>query len=340
MGILAIPGIARTLRLDGTALPFAAVKRAEVAFRAEGIRPDAIGPYLSGGNLEPQLRDATLQGAVTGTMALESSGAIVADARLSGLSLRDGVDLLALDDVQVRAAKLDPAGGIHIGAIEVHGPVVEVRRLADGSVSAAGVRWRLAPAAGLSGGPGATTAAPAVATAETGTTAAPRVVPRVALDRFAWKDLKVKLIDEQTQPESVIEIADAGIEISDLLLDLQATESSARPGKLRMWLASPQALRQFSIEGTLTPQPSSLDADVRVRGSGINAQALSTYLRGTGIEPLLRDGRIQVDVKGAISRRGEELHAGIALTNLRFGRGGKRSCLPPTPCGSARRLSE
>ncbi|MCE9592879.1 MAG: DUF748 domain-containing protein [Planctomycetes bacterium] len=320
-GRIALPGIARAATFDGTAAMAGGRTTVDVRFGAVGLRADVLTSYLAGTGIESALKDGRIDGKLSAELVQAADGSVSAETELSGLKLSDGDELIAMETVRIKGARLDGrTGRIHVDAVDVSGPSFLVQRNTDGSISTSGIRLSV-PAASADAPARAVAAAP-VATTRPATGPAPSL-PRIELGRFTWGGLRMKLIDQQVQPPAAIEITDAGIEVKDLILDLASKDDAARPGSVRIWLKSPQVAKSLTVDGTLTPQPGALAADLKVRGNGLNLQTLAAYLRPLGIEPLLREGAIQVDLKGTVSAgKDGTLGATISLTDMALREGG------------------
>src|SRR6185312_13259217 len=66
------------------------------------------------------------------------------------------------------------------------------------------------------------------------------------------------------------------------------------------WISIPKVADKLAAEGTVTPGKDGLGIEASVTGSGITAEALSTYLKPLGIEPKLTDGRLSLSAKANI----------------------------------------
>ena len=124
--------------------------------------------------------------------------------------------------------------------------------------------------------------------------------------------MALRFEDQAMSPTSTINVADAGFEIRDLLLDPSTSAQQAKPGTLRGWLSVPGVIGDAKIDGTFTPGSSSLIADMQMSVSNASAQSLKPYLANFGVEPILHDGHAQA-------------HAKITLSELQNGVGGSLS---------------
>src|SRR5205814_5919617 len=71
-----------------------------------------------------------------------------------------------------------------------------------------------------------------------------------------------------------------------------------KAGTIHAWLSSPQLVSGgFNIEGTLTPGPQSLAADLNIRAEHLKLTPLAPQLKSIGIDPLLSDGQLTASAK-------------------------------------------
>jgi hypothetical protein len=308
-----LPGLAESVMLRGQLKPFAPAKTVELTFAADGIRPDAAKPYLASAGIESLLKSGHAEGKLAATIRNGS-----ADALLSDLRLTDGPELIAMRQLRITSAGIDGASGrATIAAVEASGPSVDVTRDATGRITAAGFRYT--PGASAPGSAVAKTNAPPPPPPTTNRSLAD-LLPRIEIGRIAWQGLHLTLRDEQTQPPSVIAINDAGIEGSDLLLDL-SFDTEAKPGKLRMHLSSPSLAKQLTFDTTLHPRRNALGADFSARGDGLNLKPLAVYLAPLGIEPVMADGELKLDGHVDLKQEPDRLAATLSLSNVKLASG-------------------
>jgi hypothetical protein len=147
----------------------------------------------------------------------------------------------------------------------------------------------------------------------------------VEVGRLVWKDVRLQLEDHGTNPPSVIALTDAGVELTDVRIDLDAGPAAdRRPGKFRAWLAAPGVAEALTVEGTLTPGPDTLDVDATVTGRGLSTATVVPYLQSFGITgpaPDLHDGSLDLHLKAALRRTSDGLGASVALDGVRFADG-------------------
>ncbi|HEY2588639.1 MAG TPA: DUF748 domain-containing protein, partial [Tepidisphaeraceae bacterium] len=284
-----IPGILQSARLTGSAVPFATKRTATLQFQADGIRPDVARAYLEPLGMHSQLTNASLACRIDAAVSTQPDGTFSTDASLTDVRLKDGTDLFNLDRVGITGLAVGTSlSSVRVADMEIIGPQLAARRGAGDVLSALGFELdpsRISHPAGKRG-----SAAPAPAAPASSVRVA---LPRVDVGHLAWKGVRVRLTDEEVQPASTIDLSDAGIDVSDVHFDPNGRPADARPGKVKAWLHAPGLADDLLLEGTLTPAPQGIRADLAVSGRGLRAATISPYLKSLGIEPILDDGAVQ-----------------------------------------------
>jgi hypothetical protein len=330
-GTFRVPGVARVVRVDGTATPFAKTMAVALNVAGEGFSPSAARPYLDLLGLEWQLEDAAFAASLTASAAVDAvSGKVAADLRLANIKFTApprpgaaagvagggvtgaggvGGELFGLDELRVAGATFDPATGrVRVETIEGTGPSLTVRREPDGWLSGLGFRAK-PPVAGRQ-----------------------RQVPpsepvqiklaRVEVGKLAWKGVKVGFEDWAVSPPQAVALGDAGLEINDLTLDLESKDPNAKPGTIRAWLAAPKVAEWLEVKGTVTPRIGSIAVDLSAAGRGITAAGISGYLKSLGIEPLLTDGTVAAHLSATVAQSDAgNLTALLAVDGVRYADG-------------------
>ncbi|HEX8913984.1 MAG TPA: DUF748 domain-containing protein, partial [Humisphaera sp.] len=312
-GTFRAPGVARAVRLDGSATPFADRKTLGLTFAAEGVAPIVLKPYLDMAGLESLLADAAVTATLTGGATIDPTGKVAADFRLGKIHFVDGAtNLLSLDDVMLKGVSLDPTAGLlRLETVEVTGPALEFKREADGRLSGFGFRTKPA-------------VPPPPRDPDPPSPPASFQLGRVEVGRLAWKGVKVRFQDDAAAPPQGVELGDAGVELTDLKFDLQSKDGAGKPGTLKAWLVAPGVADYLGVEGTLTPTPASLTADLAASGRGITGKAVSGYLKSFGVEPALTGGTVAARAKVSVAAAdGGGLKASVFVDDVRYADGDK-----------------
>ncbi|HEY7091094.1 MAG TPA: DUF748 domain-containing protein [Tepidisphaeraceae bacterium] len=313
-GHMSAPGISKAIELSAQVEPFADKKTLKLSINANGINPEALKPYLDAAGFESELHAGVFTAEVNGDVTTQPDGRISADGQLTKLRFTDGsAELLAMSDVKLRGAGFDPKSGlVRVDSIDISGPGFYARRDAGGQISVLGLRTK--PPTPHANVP---TTAPTTAVAASRTTSTIQL-PRLQIGRFSWKDLKLTFDDEQIVPKTTITVADAGVELDDLLIDPTGKTDQAKEGKLKAWLSAPGIVENGSIEGTLTPQLGGFTTDLQIAAKGVTANALKPYLAPLGVEPLLRDGQVAAHAKVNLAQIDNGIGASVALDNVKY----------------------
>ena len=289
---LLAPGIARSIHLAGRASRSANPQTANLTVQIDGFKPDALRPYLDAAGLECLVKDGSIQCAVEATATPDSVDATVKDLRFA-----DGRELLTLSDVHLTGLDTGTKdSGMRIATIEITGPAFNARRDAAGMFEAMGFRTKPTRPARA--------ALPLSATAsiDSGSTALPApvpvfVVPKLAIGHFMWKDIRIAYEDQNVIPPTSIALKDAGIDITDLKL---GDGTAANPAKIKAWFSAPGLAEHLLLAGTLASQPEGSTLELDVTGDGLTGEHIGTYLKSTGIEPILKDGSLKLHLNASM----------------------------------------
>jgi hypothetical protein len=306
-GQFKVPGVARAMRLSGSAKPFAERKTLDLKFAASGVAPTLPKPYLDMAGLESLLLDAAFQADLSVGATIDPSGAVLAEARLGKIDFVDGgKHLLTLDDVRFSGVRFDPVGGtLRLESVDVRGPRVDIRRTPEGSLAGFGFQTKTpTPAPPRDPDPPSPPSA-----IELG---------RLEIGRFTWKDVKFRFDDQVAQPPQSVDLADAGVELTDAVLDLRGHKFPPKPGKLKAFMKAPGLADELGVTGTLMPATDRLVADLSVFGSGITAKGISGYLQTLGIEPTLKDGSLAAQAKLTAALVDGAVKASVYLDDVRY----------------------
>lgn len=323
-GALRSPRLARSVQVHGSARPLSTPMSASLKLTAEGVKLDAVRPYLDLVNLESDLHDARLACDINAAVTLGPKGRIGGELHMSGLELRDRDEaMLAVDELHVSNVMLDPqVGHIDVEDIQLVGPAIVARREASGGFAAFGFHTKPFEARAR---PAPPRTRPDDAEAETApadeTPAVPIPIPRVRIGHFGWHQFRLKLADETVTPASNLVITDAGIDLSDILIDLDSPEPDPRPGKIYVWFFAPGLAESLRIDGEFNARRHAMTATLQVEGKGLNATPLAPYVEGMGFEPTLRHGSLRVNATASLARKDGGLDAALSLQDLRYADG-------------------
>jgi hypothetical protein len=318
--VAALPGVARNVTVHGDLRPFAATKTATLNVTADGVRPEAIAPYLSRHGLQSQLHDARFHADLDAAVTVTPGGATTATAGVTNLRLVDGdASLLTLKTARVDGLTYTRSGGdrsdaasIIVKSIDVTGPGLRIVRDADGRVGASG--FKFIPTATA---PQQTNAVVEAGEPAASQPAAPAVLPRVQIDRLKWGGAKLVLEDQSAATASTFTFDEAGVDVQDLLIDLQS-RTAAKPGRFVAWLAAPGVADALTLSGSFLPGPNRLTVTADVSGEGLTGQRLTPYLKPFGVEPTLVAGRLNASGSATVTQADTGLGLNLEVHDVSY----------------------
>jgi hypothetical protein len=310
-GRFTAPGIISKINLDGEVKPFAAEKTLDLNLQADGIRPDALRPYLDAMGLESDYVDGKFTAAFHADATPSADGHLSANANISKLTLSDSANLFAMDGINISGAAYDPAANRwSVKSIDIAGPQLVGQRDASGAFAILGLHTKQKPPAARS------TPVAAAATAPTTQTNFAALLPKLEIDRFTWKGVRLQFDDQAVTPNSSLCISDAGVELTKLNIDLDPKDKLSPPGKIRAWLIAPNLVQNVSAIGSLNPGSGGLAMDLAVDGKGITAEKIEQYFRTARIQPIVQDGTFHFTTHLAVTRSADNLGAALAVKDV------------------------
>lgn len=311
---LLAPGVAGSIHLAGSASRSANPQIANLTVQIDGFKPDALRPYLDAAGLECLVKDGSIRCAVQATATPDSIDATVKDLRFA-----DGRDLLTLSDVRLTGLDTGTTNpGLRIATIEITGPSFNARRDATGMFEAMGFRTKPARAVRPAALP-----LSAAASIEPGSTALPLpapafALPKLSIGHFAWKDIRVAYEDQNAMPPTSIALNDAGVDITDLKL---GDGTAANPAKIKAWFSAPGLAEHLLLAGTLASQPEGSTLELDVTGDGLTGEHIGTYLKSSGIEPVLKNGSLKLHLNASMLNKPDGTSApflAMSLTDMQL----------------------
>lgn len=317
-----LPGIVGAIRLDGSVKPFSTTRQAQLKVAGEGIRPDVLKPYLDMAGIESQLKAGTFAAELDAQVSTTPDGTVSIDANASGIRFNDGqTSLFAFDAATIKALTFNAAhNAIGVSSVELSGPALDVRRDKDGRLAAAG--FRTAPPRAQQ--PIATPPPPPPPSSTVAVASAPApafALPRIDVRHFLWKGVRLGFHDESATPATTVALGDAGIEVKDLLIDLQSTGNDGKPGTFRAWFAAPNVVDRVAIDGSITPAPHRVVIDATTTATGMTGRAIAPYLKPLGIEPVMTAGELRLKSKATLLQNEDGLNASVELADLKYNDG-------------------
>lgn len=328
-----LPDIVGEATATGTVAPFANGRPVKLSLRATQIKPDRLRPYLDQLQLESQLQAGVFTAELSaGTRRNAAQGpAERLDLSVSNVRLEDvSGELLSMPKLDISGAGLDmdvPAGEmprLSLDAVTLVGPVITVRRDAEGLLAFAGTRRT--PRALAERVVEAAEVAIAAATQPSADRSGGIVlnIPPLELRRLDWTGAEIAWVDESTSPPTRFGLTDATVAIENLSIDLARHRATApttapAPGTVRASLSAPGIVESVVLQGTMDSAPGRVDAHFQLALEGITGGALRPYLEPIGIAPTLTDGRLTAASTVSLSQQGAGvLRAALGVKNLAY----------------------
>ena len=345
------PGIARTLNVEGNAIPFGARREAQLNVDVEGIVAERVAPHLAGLGLTHAFEDGAFRARVEAFLTEAEDGALVASAAVRDVALSDGTELLALDALSVDDVRLAP-DETRVPPITVAGARARVERDADGHWHFLGLRT-LDPAERAQLASLAAAAAPAAGsaarvrgtpkgaepprdeaqqapepedptpTADAATVAAEGDPHRFVLDSLALEGAAFSLSDRSFEPQLELTIDQVRAELEGLVFGGAPNGPVPPPARFDLGFGAEGLADELGITGTVASRPGPLDVEVVLvlRGRGLTARAVEPYLEELGLESTLNAAELDGEVQATARMVEDALHVDASLRGIRFADG-------------------
>jgi hypothetical protein len=309
---MSMPGLLASLSADAEATPFASPPAGKFTVAIDGIRPDVLNPYLKALGLSNAIESGTFKLEGTASVDAKQDSMAAMSLAVANLSLKDGeTELVSLPSFSIGGLAFDPKGGIQIASIEGSGPVCTIKRLTDGTIGLPGLRVVGAPKPPATA-TAATPSSPSKASEGTAN------LPPLRIAKLKWGGTKIRFEDKSVPNAAPTEIADAGVDIEGLVVDLRPDAPAASPGSLHAWITSPGLANKIDFRGSLSPGAGGLGTKITGTGEGLDLAKLAPYLKPLGIEPTLQKGSFALGLEASIKNTADSLHASVDVTNAKL----------------------
>lgn len=323
-GLASAPGMVRTIRLDGQMRPHAAKKDLDLVIGAEGIRLDALKPYLDSWGLASDYADGTFNANFHADLTPGAGGTLLTNAKLSDVAIKDRDQNLAMKEVAVNEALWNPARGmLHVKSIDLSGPQIQTKRRADGALAAFGFHTQPVSKSppNVSPATGATNTAAAEPPRQKQVIKYIFSIPKIQIDQLLWKDVHLQFDDLAVTPNTSIAATDAGVELDDCIFDFDPDDPPAQPGKIRAWFTAPNLAQSLLAEGTFVPHSDGISADLALDGTGITSQSLAGYFQNSLVLPTLADGSLHLATRVSFGVQPGAVSANLSMNDLAYKQG-------------------
>ena len=303
---MSAPGIAESVRVTGSARPFASELSFDAQLGVTGIVTERVAPYLRDAGFVSELSNAALALHVRGSLATEDG--LRGEAHIDDLRLVDDHgERLAIDRLAVKEITIDSERA-RLGDVAFRGLRGPLRWDVDHHFHVFGMRT------GASAPESTVTPPvdpPAVASTEPG--------PRFEVGRLRILDSAVRFRDEGVDPAFDV-TAEPDLEISNFVLgDVEQRAS------LNIKLAAPPLAEALSLTGQvgLEPSPLRLNAEIELSGSGVLTEQLRGYLDAIRIRPTFDSGALTLGARARLHDDGSSLQIDAGVSDLAVSSGGE-----------------
>ena len=278
-----------------------------------GLQLTPLEPWLTEFGVESDWDQATLRGDLQGFVQ-QQGDTLRARAEARDLAFENqGVAWLALEALEVPEVVVAP-GSIVLEPISITAPRLRVERDAQGQLAVLALTLLPHPPAT----PTTLAADPvAVETAPSAPATDPAATTRIELPSLTLSGATVQWIDAAVSPT-----VDVELQVEAGLTDWVLGKPMQQPGRFEATLRVPGALDALSLRGEALLAGEELSAQVALRGEGMRAGPLASYLP-PGVEVKWQEGEFAWDLSAAM---GSSEEGGQKLSvlgeNLRLGEKG------------------
>jgi len=309
---LEVPGVLRTLTVNGAWAPTATGSEGEAQVRGEGVTLAALSPYLAAAGFHPVLDDGTLTLDFAAWAEPHGDGLELPLVALTHLELRDGDrELAALDEARVERVVLD-RGRVDVGSVSITGARGHLVREADGALVAIGLR---SAAAATAPTPPTQVAAPAPQAA-----AAPMALSLGELSvrggPLTFTD-RVPARDQATPPDA----PPVRLAIDEVALDLRklsVVDGLPALQSLRASLRSADLVDVVQVDGAAEVEGRTAVVHGTLRAEGLRPQAAGRYARAAGIEATFAKAALQAALGARLTATRDGLEVSGELRDVEF----------------------
>ena len=307
-----LPGVAKSLKLEGEVAPFADTPAAELRLSLQQLDFSGLEQHLASAGLKRDGAATDLGLRISLNTELSSTGESSFNAELSELELsRKEEALLALRLARLSGLTAGPEG-LRIASTELSGLRLPLRRDAEGEMHFAGLRTapaKLRPQ---------TSKRPREARPAQGVAARAPDLPALELASLRLSDSAIRFLDDAVAPSFESGLEELTLEVTGLRIGGAPAAADEAPAKLAMSFAIPGSLARASLTGSLgRPEGKrGLKADLALALDGLQASGLEPYLRPAGIESRLEGGSLKAKLQSEIDLGEEGLAVSAALREL------------------------
>jgi hypothetical protein len=317
------PGIAESIRVDGTLSPFAPDRGADITLLVEGIGLDALAPYLKQAGLEDALDAGTLRAHLIAEAQTDESGRTEGWVELEELALTGEEELFGVRSMAAKGLVIDPAQGlVRLGEIVITGPSLLLARDPSRGFFALGLRT-------IGGDDDASIVAkrplsqPEPVDAPTPSRSPVRSdlpIPRLEIGRLAWIGTDVEFVDDSVDPPGKVVVDEMGFELLGLTVGGDPDGPEHEPARFSARFVVGDLAEELRVEGAIRSQPGPIDltAELTASGHGLQGRLAAPYLRELGLEPTLVSGSLTGSLDATVREAEGGWHASLHARDVKL----------------------
>jgi len=317
------PGVAERIDLSGTARPFGSPVAVDAMLSVEEITVHSVRPYLDAAGIEPTLERGSFSCRIEAELDSSVENVLGAEFAMTDLRFADEFTLFGLDSLSASGVAVNSADRlVHVDEIALRGTRCDLWRDRSGLLEALGFRFgQAAPPAPPSNEPNdrAMTASHGSAPTAASEEAAPG--QRIEIDRILLTLSDLVFADSTVAPRFEAALSESSLEVTDLVIDPDRSESSRRRAGITGIFRVPGLAEEIELKGSLLPDPAAPSLSLAVEGKGITAQAAAGYLEDTGLELPWDAARFRFVVDAELVVEPDRLSANASIRDLVFADG-------------------
>lgn len=314
---LAVPGILERISIDASTSVDGAARDVALALEATGLHANRLQPWLENSGIVVTIENGSLTLNTKARIEPALGAPQRIDVALTGLSLKDGDELFGLDQFRVDSLTLG-TDKIAIGSILLDDPRVRVKKEADGTLVAVGIRVPPRSAIGVSSETAAAPVAEAVPEATPPSDpASSSKQPAIELGKFQWTRSNLRFEDASIPGSRPLTLKDVDFALTEFGFDANGITN---PTKIAFGATIDGLLRRLQIDGQATAKLSGSDVDAALALGlaidGIDTSALDPFITGTGIDPTFATANFRLKLTALAKVVNGDIGAGVDLTDL------------------------
>ncbi|NQV33532.1 MAG: DUF748 domain-containing protein, partial [Phycisphaeraceae bacterium] len=294
------PGMAESLRVNGTVTPAPPGFGFDLDLTGHELNGEKLAPYLEPLGIEPLFTQARLAATIKGQITPLSHG-LQASVTVSDILFNEpNQTWVKVQSINVQDLILQ-SPSVSMGDMQIHDPVLSLARDADGALVTCGLR--LLPKE----------ARPQPWTIK------PVTIP-VQLKQFAISHGQLLWHDDSVHPSVDLNL------LYDASLDQLQFNRTGAPAKLFVQLAIPSVLESLQISGQADILPEHVEANLQIKANDINLIPLTPYFPES-LQPVLMHGQFSASLQTTLDTNDTTQKVEVLLRDLMLMEQGQKAPL-------------